>query len=115
MNPVWTYAVAAFLGLVAVAALVGTRLPVVGEAARVGIRVGHGATALVVLLDVLTLLDGHRVDSRTTHIGYAVAAVGLPVVLLTRQGEDAEPPHLGVVAVTAAAMAVLVVRLQQTW
>ncbi|WP_110207579.1 hypothetical protein [Nocardioides daejeonensis] len=80
-----------------------------------------------VLWDVITLLQGHKAEEGMTHAGYAVAAVGVPVLLLTRHqpGPDpenpdaevppADPPHLAVVAVAAIATAVLVIRLQQTW
>lgn len=128
MSPALSYAVAGFLGLVAVLALVALRLPGLDPVVRRFMVAAHGATAVVVLLDVITLLQGHEVESPVTHIGYAVAAVGLPVILLNRRplvedealedGEEpVEPelPHLGVVAVTAAAMVVLVVRLQLTW
>ncbi|WP_162599855.1 hypothetical protein [Nocardioides solisilvae] len=142
MSPALSYAVAGFLGLVTVLALVALRLPGLDPVVRRFMVAAHGATAVVVLLDVVTLLRGHEVESPVTHIGYAVAAVGLPVILLNRRplldedeglergeesgeesGDGAEPaesaepdlPHLGVVAVTAAAMVVLVVRLQLTW
>ena len=86
---------------------------------------------MVVALDAIKLLQGHEVANRVTHIGYMVAAVGLPVVLLNQgrpevdekgkvvvedDGEPvlAPPSHLGVVAICATAMVVMVVRLQQT-
>lgn len=121
MSPTVSFAVAGYLALVAVLALVALKAPGLDPVARAGMRVGQLATLVVVLLDAVTLLQGHEVDTMVTHVGYAVAAVGLPVILLTRrpeEGEDpaeVEPPHLGVVAVTAAAMVVMVVRLQQTW
>ena len=85
------------------------------------------AVLLYVVYDVITLLQGHQADAGMTHAGYAIASVGVPVLLLTRhpvqpdpEDPDAEPvkpdpPHLAVVAVAALATAVLVVRLQQTW
>lgn len=124
MYPVLSYAVAGCLGVVALLALGGIVAPRLERPARLAMRGGQLLTLLVVLLDVVTLLQGHEVDSQLTHVGYAVAAVGLPAVLLTRhavepEGEEeaapAEPPHLAVVAITALAVAVLVVRLQQTW
>lgn len=121
VSPVVSYAVAGYLALVALLALAGLRAPGLAPVARAGMRVGQLATLVVVLLDVITLLQGHEVDSMVTHVGYAIAAVGLPVILLTRRPEEGqdpaevEPPHLGVLAVTAAAMVVMVVRLQQTW
>lgn len=131
MYPPLTYAVAAYLGLVAVIALVGLKKPAFDPVARMAMKVGHGATALVVALDALKLLQGHEVDNQVTHIGYMVAAVGLPVVLLNQQRpefaddgsalRDADgnpvvtpPAHLAVVAICAVAMVVLLVRLQLT-
>lgn len=130
MYPPLTYAVAAFLGVVAVLALVALARPALDPVARKAMQVAHGATALVVLLEVISLLRGDEVRADVTHIGYMVASVGLPVVLLNRRGEvdekgrpvlddegnqvQAPPPHLGVVAVCAIAMCVLVVRLQVT-
>lgn len=121
MSATVSYTVAGYLAFVAVLALLALRVPSLEPVARSGMRVGQLGTFVVVLLDAFTLLQGHEVESPVTHIGYAVAAIGLPVVLLARRpdaGQDpaeVEPPHLGVVAVTAAAMVVLLVRLQLTW
>lgn len=129
--PPLTYAVAAFLAVVAVLALVALKKPVLEPIVRQAMKVAHGATAVVVALDAVKLLQGHEVGNQVTHIGYMVAAVGLPVVLLNNQRPEydeegnavldddgqpvlAPPPHLGVVAICATAMVVLVVRLQQT-
>ncbi|MBE7323837.1 hypothetical protein IEQ44_04135 [Nocardioides sp. Y6] len=131
MYPPLTYAVAAYLALVAVLALVGLRRPSLDPVARQAMKIGHGATALVVALDAVKLLQGHEVANQVTHIGYMVAAVGLPVILLNQQRPEFDdegnalrdeagepvmtpPPHLAVVAICAVAMVVLVVRLQQT-
>ncbi|WP_162598569.1 hypothetical protein [Nocardioides gilvus] len=130
MYPALTYAVAALLGLLAILALVAIAKPSLDRPARLAMKGLHGATAFVVALDAVMLLQGHEVDNNVTHIGYMVAAVGLPVILLNQRGEvdekgkpvlddegnqvPAPPPHLGVVAVCALAMAVLVVRLQMT-
>lgn len=130
MYPALSFAVAGYLGLVALLALAGIAAPRLEHPARIAMKAGQLLTLLVVVLDVATLLQGHEVDSLVTHVGYAVAAVALPVVLLTRhpaqpdaEGDDGEageaapvePPHLAVVAITAVAVAVLVARLQQTW
>lgn len=129
--PPLSYAVAAFLAVVAVLALVALKKRALDPVVRQAMRVAHGATAVVVVLDAVKLLQGHEVGNQVTHIGYMVAAVGLPVVLLNQgrpevdekgkvivddDGEPvlAPPSHLGVVAVCAAAMVVLVVRLQLT-
>lgn len=133
--PALSYAVAGYFAALTVLALVAIRVPRLEPAARAGMKVGQGATLLVVLLDGVSLLQGHRVDSQLTHLGYAVAALGLPVILLNRPAgldqtgepeDDAQaqpspqprapaPAHLGVLALTAATMVVLVIRLQQTW
>lgn len=121
MSATVSYTVAGYLGFVAVLALLALKSPALDPVARSGMRVGQLGALVVVVLDAFSLLGGHQVDSPVTHIGYAVAAVGLPVILLTRrpdEGQDpaeVEPPHLGVIAVTAAAMVVMLVRLQQTW
>lgn len=130
MYPALTYAVAVLLGVLAVLALVAIAQPALDRPVRLAMRGLHGATAFVVALDAITLLQGHEVDNKVTHIGYMVAAVGLPVILLNQRGEvdekgkpvldddgnqvQAPPPHLGVVAICAVAMAVLLVRLQVT-
>jgi hypothetical protein len=117
--PALSYAVAAFLGVVAVVSLVAIRVPSLDLVARTAMRVGQVAAVVVVVLDLITLLQGHEVGSDLTHVGYAVATLGLPAILLKRRpeedGEPGEPPHLAVLAVTAVALTVLVVRLQQTW
>lgn len=119
MYPALTLTVALYLGAIAVLALVGLLVERLDPLVRLGMKVGQYATMVVVLLDAITLLQGHEPPSRATHIGYGVAAIGLPVLLLSRrperEGEEAPPPHLAVIAVVAAAMVVMVVRLQQTW
>lgn len=129
--PPLTYAVAAFLGLVAVLALVALKQPSLEPFARQGMRAAHAATAVVVALDAILLLQGEEVGNMVTHVGYMVAAVGLPVILLSSQRTEFDeegntildehgdalvspPPHLAVVAICAVAMLVLVVRLQVT-
>ncbi|WP_203338223.1 hypothetical protein [Nocardioides limicola] len=118
MFPTLTFTIALFLAAVAVLSLLALAVPAVEEFARMAMRVGQLAVVAVVALDVVMLLQGHQPPERTTHIGYAVAAVGLPVLLLSRrpeaEGEPAPKPHLAVVAVTAAATCVMLVRLQQT-
>ncbi|QCX26764.1 hypothetical protein [Nocardioides jishulii] len=130
MYPPLTYAVAAFLGLVAVLALVALKQPALEPFARQGMRAAHGATAVVVALDAILLLQGHEVGNMVTHVGYMVASLGLPVILLGSRAEVDEdgnavldeegnpvaspPPHLAVVAICAVAMLVLVLRLQFT-
>ena len=131
MYPALTYTVAALLGVVALLALVALSQPALDRPARLAMKGMHGASAFVVALDAITLLRGHEVDTMVTHVGYMVACVGLPIILLTQRGEVDEkgqpirdemgsqvvapPPHLAVVAICAVAMCVLVVRLQMTW
>src|SRR5690606_5903726 len=85
--PVLTYAVAAFLGAVALLALAAIRVPALDPVARTAMRVGQLGAAVVVGLDLLTLAQGHEVDSTLTHVGYGVAILGLPAILLTRRLE----------------------------
>ena len=128
----WTVAllIAILLGVVAVLALLAAFVPAARSlepAARWGMKGAQVAIALYVLYDVITLLQGHKLDEPMTHAGYAIASIGVPVLLLTRQPgapdpDDpdqkpvpADPPHLAVIAVAAIATVVLVIRLQQTW
>lgn len=87
--------------------------------ARMGMKVAQGATALLAAVAGLMLLRGHQPDEVWISLGYAIAAVGVPFLLLTRQpdesGEPVEPPSLWVIAIAALAMGVLLIRLQQTW
>lgn len=116
---VLTVVVAALLALVALVSLAGLYVERLDPLARWGMTVARGATVVVLFVDVVTLARGHRPDELFTHVGYAIAVVGVPLILLTRQpgpdGEQPDPPHLAVVAVAALAALVLVVRLQQTW
>ena len=111
------------LTLLAVAAVAATRVPALEPAVRAAV------TPLVVLLAVVAVTDlglvlradaADRPDSMLTHVGYAVAAVGLlPLLVWRRPPEDdpdaaVEPASLWVVAIAALAAAVCVVRLAQT-
>ncbi len=122
--------VACALVAIAIAAVLAATVPALArfeQGVRWAMKGGQAVVALFVLYDVITLLQGHQADEGMTHAGYAIASVGVPVLLLTRQPgapdpDDAEgkpvpadPPHLLVVAVAALATAVLVIRLQQTW
>lgn len=114
-----TLVIAALLGAVAVVAVVGASVPRLEPVARLAMKGMQAVIGVFVLADVITLLRGHEAPDMFTHVGYAIAAVGVPLLLLTRQpGPDDEPvapPHLYVVAIAAVAAAVLVVRVQQTW
>lgn len=124
-----TLVLACVLIAVGLAAIVVATAPALARwesAVRLAMKGCQGLIALFVLYDVITLLQGHQADEGMTHAGYAIAAVGVPVLLLTRHTPPADPddpdaevvvdpPHLFVVAVAAFAAAVLVIRLQQTW
>lgn len=117
-----TLVVATFLLVVAVLAVVAALKPdltTLEVVARHGMKVGHLAAAAIVLCVVIDYLQGHRPDEMWISVGYAVAAVGVPTLILTQQpdadGNPSDPPHPYVVAVVAVAAAVLVVRLVQTW
>lgn len=130
MYPALTYAVAVLLGVVALLALIALAKPALDPITRIAMKIAHAATAVVVLLDGILLLQGHEVGNMFTHVGYMVAAVGLPLVLLNQRPEVDEkgrpvldeegepvitpPAHLAVVVICAVAMLVLVVRLQVT-
>lgn len=107
------------IAVLAVAAAASPQLAPLEPIARHGMTVAHAASGIVVAGAVIGLLKGHDPDALWITVGYAVAAVGVPALLLNRQpdesGEPAEPPHLYVVAVTAVTVLVLVLRLQQTW
>lgn len=117
-----TVVVATFLVVVAALAVAAALLPDLAPLevlARHGMKVGHLAAAAIVLCVVIDYLQGHRPDEMWISVGYAVAAVGVPTLILTQQpdaeGKPTDPPHLYVVAVVAIAAAVLVFRLVQTW
>lgn len=114
---------AGVLVLLAVAAALATRVPALGAPVR------HSVTAVEALLVVLVVADlglvlradpADRPDSMLTHVGYAVAAVGLIPLLAWRRpphddpDAEVEPASLWVVAVALLAVAVCVARLAQT-
>ncbi|GAB2868233.1 hypothetical protein [Nocardioides pacificus] len=131
MHPAPTIAVAVYLAVVAILAGVALARPALERPARLAMTGGLVAVGALVLYDAITLLQGHEPDDRWTHIGYAVASIGVPVLLLKRPvapGDDVdpetgeeiepvepEPPHLAVLVVACVATIVLIVRLQQTW
>ena len=120
---VTAWLVAAVLVVAALAAVAATRLTVLERSVRLVV------TPLVVLVAVFVVADlglvlradpADRPDSMLTHLGYAVAAVGLVPVLVQRRPSgdetdaEVEPASLWVVAVALLAVAVCVVRLVQT-
>ena len=107
----------------AVLAVAATRVPALEQPVRMAV------TPLVIVVAVLVVADlglvlradpADRPDSMLTHVGYAVASVGLVPLLTTRRPPPAdpegevEPVSLWVVAVALLAVAVCVVRLVQT-
>ena len=115
---VTAWLVAAVLVLAALAAAAATRVTALERPVRLAV------TPLVVVLVVADLGlvlradPADRPDSMLTHLGYAVASVGLVPMLLQRrppaEGAEAEPASLWVVALALLAVAVCVVRLVQT-
>lgn len=124
----FAWAAACLLLLVAVAAVVATRVSRLEPAVRVAVVAAEVVAALVVVADlglVLRADPGERPASMLTHLGYAVAAVGLVPALVWRppagevpdgaeEHELPEPVSPWVVAVALAAAAVCLVRLAQT-
>jgi hypothetical protein len=118
---VTAWLVAAVLVAVALVAVVATRVPALERPVRLLV------TPLVVLVAVVVVADlglvlradpADRPDNMLTHLGYAVASVGLVPALVQRRppadGAEEEPASLWVVAVALLAVAVCVVRLVQT-
>lgn len=114
---------AALLLLLGVAAAVATRVPRLEPAVRMATYAAEALAALVVVVDLGLLLradPADRPDSMLTHVGYAVAAVGLLPLLAWRRPvaegseSDPEPVSLWVVVVALLAVAVCLVRLAQT-
>lgn len=114
---------AGLLVLIAVAAAVATRVPALGGPVRHAVTVAEALLVVLVVADlglVLRADPDDRPDSMLTHVGYAVAAVGLIPLLAWRRppvddsDAEVEPASLWVVAVALLAVAVCVVRLVQT-
>lgn len=114
---------AGLLVLIAVAAAVATRVAALDGPVRHAVTVAEVLLVVFVVADlglVLRADPGDRPDSMLTHIGYAVAAVGLIPLLAWRRppvddpDAEVEPASLWVVAVALLAVAVCVVRLVQT-
>jgi len=105
-----------YLGVVAVLALLSGLGAPLRTATRSGFAVGRVGAGLVAVLDLATLLRGHRPADLSTHVAYVVCAVALPWLLTTRAVLQSESdPSPWVVALAAAATAVVLVRLAQTW
>jgi hypothetical protein len=73
------------------------------------------ALCLVLGLGALgSLLQGHRPESMSTHVGYLAAVVCIMPVAIGSVREERESWSSGVVAVAALATAVVAVRLMMT-
>ncbi|GAA1478902.1 hypothetical protein GCM10009623_33480 [Nocardioides aestuarii] len=118
----FAWSLAAALVLLAVAAAVSTRVTSLDRPVRLATYAAEGVVVFFVVADLGLLLragSADRPDSMVTHLGYALAAVGLVPALTMRPNavDDApepEPVSGWVVAVALLAVAVCVVRLVQT-
>ena len=120
----WTLAAA--LAALAVAAAVATRVPTLDRPVRAAALAAEAVLVVVTVVDlglVLAADPADRPDSMLTHVGYAVATVGLLPTLVVRHADDpdvppeeleVEPASLWVVAIGLLAVAVCVIRLAQT-
>jgi len=118
---VTAWLVAAALVLAALAAAAATRLTALERPVRLAVTPLVVLVAVLVVADLGLVLRAHpadRPDSMLTHLGYAVASVGLVPMLLQRrppaEAAEPEPAALWVVALALLAVAVCVVRLVQT-
>lgn len=116
------WSLAAVLVLLAVAAAVSTRVPALDRPVRLATYAAEGLVVLFVVADLGLVLRADaddRPDSMVTHLGYALAAVGLVPALTMRPAapgdhDEPEPASAWVVAIALLAVAVCVVRLAQT-
>lgn len=117
------WVLAAVLACAAVLAAVATRVPALEQPVRRTLTPLEIAVTVFVVVDlglVLRADAADRPDSMLTHVGYAVASVGLVPMLTTRRAPaddpeaEVEQASLWVVAVALLAVAVCVVRLVQT-
>ena len=111
------------LALVAVTAALAIRVPPLERPFRFVVVAVEALLVFFVVADlglVLRADDADRPSSMLTHVGYAVATVGLlPLLAWRRPPVDdpdavAEPVSLWVVVITLVAVTVCVVRLGQT-
>ncbi len=114
---------AGVLAWAAVLAVAATRFPALEQPVRMAVTPLVIVVAVLVVADIGLVLSAEpedRPESMLTHVGYAVAAVGLVPLLTTRRPPpddpeaQVEPAPLWVVAVALLAVAVCVVRLVQT-
>ena len=113
MNGSVTTAVVVYVGVVALLAVAAALGAPVEAAARSGFVIAQLGVAVLVLVDLATLLGGHRPEEMTTHIGYALAAPAVPLLVAGPRRD--EPTPLPLVALAMVVVGVVVVRLGQTW
>ena len=100
------------VGLLALLAAAGVRC---NPALRTGIVIAEILLVTQLVVDVVTLLQGHRPDELATHLGYAVVSVLLFPILVSRPVRlPARSDHL-VTAVAAGVAIVVSVRMHATW
>jgi len=111
------------LALIAVTAALASRVPSLERPVRFAVVAVEALLVFLVVADlglVLRADDADRPASMLTHVGYAVATVGLLPLLAWRRppvddpDAEVEPVSLWVVVITVVAVAVCVVRLTQT-
>lgn len=108
-----TTAVVAYVGVVAVLALAAALGAPVESAARSGFVIAQVVVALLVVVDLATLLGGHRPEEMVTHVGYALAAPAVPLIVAGPRRD--EPVPLLLVALAMVVVGVVLVRLGQTY
>jgi hypothetical protein len=101
----------AYLGLVAVLAVMAALGAPLEPAARTGDLVGRVLVGLVVTVDVVSVVRGHRPSDPAVHYAYAGCAVAIPFLMSGRRPD----PSLWVVALIAVANLVVVLRLAATY
>ena len=92
MSATLTSAVVFYLALVAVLALAAAAGAPVQAAARTGDVVGRVCTAVVVVVDVLSLARGHRPADPATHLGLRRGRPRAPVPADLAGSADVVPP-----------------------
>ena len=86
---------AAALAALAVVAAVATRVPALDRPVRVAALAAEAVLVVVTVVDlglVLAADSADRPDSMLTHVGYAVATVGLLPTLVVRRPDDPDVP-----------------------
>lgn len=113
MNGALTSAVVIYLCVVALLAVATALGAPVEPAARTGDLVGRVCVIVIVVIDVFSLVRGHRPAAPVTHLAYAACAIAIAPILTARLGEDRWA--WAVRALAAFVTAVVLVRMAQTW